>query len=550
MSSPSAADPSAAANPPAAAPSDRPARRSPTPTKRGAGGPTPGSATKASSDSTASGEARVAAAPAAAPPAPPAPKPQLGTNLYDVAWTPDEQATLEAGLTRYDETRYTSLWRYIKIAAELPAKGVRDVALRVRWMRRRGNGASGGNGSGNASGKRQKRGGQQSGGGEIAAAGGGARANAGASGSRRPPSVFEMRAPTSGFSQAGAGTVGAPHHHPAAFGSIGATPHGLHPAATRVARRHGSRRPGADAYVVGGAGAGGGMGTGQIVGGAGPGPGPGPGRGGAGVRVGTPVVGTPVGIGVPGLVPVPSGMRSGGGTIGGGVGGGDDGAGGRPSTTAGAHGGASRAARARARHVPMAIGVTPVNPQHQNQNHPAAAMGPGVSGVRFHQGGAGSVRPRRASIALAEHGGADFFRQGRGLPGSVAPEVAATLEANVALVAEIRAVNHAEGGNSRAAAMKNAERLATLRDNLVRVSEAMRDAPGIMARMPRLPARLDLALADATLRPMGGVPEEGGGARSEGAGGAEGEGEGEGEGGAAPGGRGRGGRRGRGRAKS
>ena len=283
------------------------------------------------------------------------------------------------------------------------------------------------------------------------------------------------------------------------------------------------------------------MGTGQIVGGAGPGPGPGPGRGGAGVRVGTPVVGTPVGIGVPGLVPVPSGMRSGGGTIGGGVGGGDDDAGGRPSTTAGAHGGASRAARAHARHIPMAIGVNPVNPQHQNQNHPAAAMGPGVSGagvsgVRFHQGGAASVRPRRASIALTEHGGADFFRSGRGLPGSVAPEVAATLEANVALVAEIRAVNRAEGGNSRAAAMKNAERLATLRDNLVRVSEAMRDAPGIMARMPQLPARLDLALADATLRPMGGVPEEGGGARSEGAGGAEGEGEG--EGGAVPGGRG------------
>ena len=83
---------------------------------------------------------------------------------------------------------------------------------------------------------------------------------------------------------------------------------------------------------------------------------------------------------------------------------------------------AAPAARAHARHIPMAIGVNPVNPQHQNQNHPAAAMGPGVSGagvsgVRFHQGGAASVRPRRASIALTEHGGADFFRSGRGLPG-------------------------------------------------------------------------------------------------------------------------------------
>jgi hypothetical protein len=124
--------------------------------------------------------------------------------------------------------------------------------------------------------------------------------------------------------------------------------------------------------------------------------------------------------------------------------------------------------------------------------------------------------------------------------------VAATLEANVALIAEIRAVNRAESGNPRAAAMKNAERMATLRDNLVRVTEAMRDAPGIMARMPQLPARLDLALADATLRPMERRPEEGG-ARSEGAGGAEGEGEG---GAGGRGGRGRGGRRGRRRAKS
>ena len=31
-----------------------------------------------------------------------------------------------------------SLWRYVRIAARLPNKGVRDVAMRVRWMKRKG----------------------------------------------------------------------------------------------------------------------------------------------------------------------------------------------------------------------------------------------------------------------------------------------------------------------------------------------------------------------------------------------------------------------------
>ena len=66
---------------------------------------------------------------------------KIGTNLYDVRWTAEEQAVLEHGLAVFSPERYTSLWRYIKIAANLPAKGVRDVALRVRWMTKRGGGA-------------------------------------------------------------------------------------------------------------------------------------------------------------------------------------------------------------------------------------------------------------------------------------------------------------------------------------------------------------------------------------------------------------------------
>ena len=46
------------------------------------------------------------------------------------------QRVLENGLQAFAATTHSSLWRYIKCAANLPAKGVRDVALRVRWMRR------------------------------------------------------------------------------------------------------------------------------------------------------------------------------------------------------------------------------------------------------------------------------------------------------------------------------------------------------------------------------------------------------------------------------
>ena len=64
------------------------------------------------------------------------------TNLFDVQWTAQEQSVLEEGIKKYTTEQYTSLWRYIKIAAHLPSKGVRDVALRVRWMTRKEGGRS------------------------------------------------------------------------------------------------------------------------------------------------------------------------------------------------------------------------------------------------------------------------------------------------------------------------------------------------------------------------------------------------------------------------
>ena len=93
-------------------------------------------------------------------------KTKMGTNLYDVSWSLEEQNTLEDGLLTYAEGAYDSLWRYVKIAANLPAKGVRDVALRVRWMKRKRAGektgakrrkASGANGAGASARARRRR---------------------------------------------------------------------------------------------------------------------------------------------------------------------------------------------------------------------------------------------------------------------------------------------------------------------------------------------------------------------------------------------------------
>ncbi|KAL6619472.1 hypothetical protein ACP70R_034611 [Stipagrostis hirtigluma subsp. patula] len=49
-----------------------------------------------------------------------------------VRWSPEEQALLDEGLTKYAAD--AAVVRYAKIAMSLPDKTVRDVALRCRWM--------------------------------------------------------------------------------------------------------------------------------------------------------------------------------------------------------------------------------------------------------------------------------------------------------------------------------------------------------------------------------------------------------------------------------
>ncbi|XP_043716830.1 uncharacterized protein LOC122664869 isoform X2 [Telopea speciosissima] len=49
-----------------------------------------------------------------------------------VEWSPEEQSKLEEGLVKYADE--PSIMRYVKIAATLPDKTVRDVALRCQWM--------------------------------------------------------------------------------------------------------------------------------------------------------------------------------------------------------------------------------------------------------------------------------------------------------------------------------------------------------------------------------------------------------------------------------
>lgn len=56
-------------------------------------------------------------------------------TVLAVEWSVEEQYRLEEGLSRYADE--PSIMRYIKIAATLPDKTVRDVALRCRWMTRK-----------------------------------------------------------------------------------------------------------------------------------------------------------------------------------------------------------------------------------------------------------------------------------------------------------------------------------------------------------------------------------------------------------------------------
>lgn len=71
----------------------------------------------------------------------PTPQPQPAVRLqaradtaYSTDWTPDEQVALDATLDKFPAARHTPLERYVRAAAALPRKGVRDVALRVIWL--------------------------------------------------------------------------------------------------------------------------------------------------------------------------------------------------------------------------------------------------------------------------------------------------------------------------------------------------------------------------------------------------------------------------------
>ena len=59
-------------------------------------------------------------------------------TAYRCEWDPAEQAALDAALARWPPPRHGALERYVRAAATLPRKSVRDVALRAAWLRERG----------------------------------------------------------------------------------------------------------------------------------------------------------------------------------------------------------------------------------------------------------------------------------------------------------------------------------------------------------------------------------------------------------------------------
>eukprot|EP00850_Spirogloea_muscicola_P002479 SM000009S23608 [mRNA] locus=s9:1047161:1049205:- [translate_table: standard] len=79
--------------------------------------------------------------PAALAPAPPSPAQFLHRPVLTLEWTPEEDRLLEDTLAKCPPDKYhQSLLRYIKVAASLPEKTVRDVALRCRWLTKKENG--------------------------------------------------------------------------------------------------------------------------------------------------------------------------------------------------------------------------------------------------------------------------------------------------------------------------------------------------------------------------------------------------------------------------
>lgn len=71
-------------------------------------------------------------------PSPPDFLPSISPSvMYSTAqamWTPHELQLLHAGLRQFPADRFDNVTRYIKIAATLPGKCVRDVAFKVREL--------------------------------------------------------------------------------------------------------------------------------------------------------------------------------------------------------------------------------------------------------------------------------------------------------------------------------------------------------------------------------------------------------------------------------
>ena len=57
-----------------------------------------------------------------------------GAAVYNAEWTAHEQAALDQAAVKFPAERYQPFELYVRIAATLPRKGVRDVALRLRWL--------------------------------------------------------------------------------------------------------------------------------------------------------------------------------------------------------------------------------------------------------------------------------------------------------------------------------------------------------------------------------------------------------------------------------
>jgi hypothetical protein len=393
---------------------------------------------------------------------------KMGTNLYDVSWSLEEQSVLEKGLETFPESAYGGLWRYVKIAAHLPAKGVRDVALRVRWMKRKQLGEKGTNkrrkasagdpsanahlgaGAGSIPGAggekkalngaeiRTERNAKKSGGDKGGGAEGRRRgpnpgsnrsANVGATGTGRPRSVFSMPMPGSGEARV----------------VVNGAADALGGAATI------SNARGGGGHILGG----------RVQGGP-------PGYGAMGGGMGTGVLPVP---GVPGYAHHPPGMPPG-----------------------------------MYPHAYPLAGMPPGMP-------PPGAAPPSAHVFRV-------PPPAAPSGALEDHGGVEITAG----VGAIDRRLYGRLVSNGAIIARLRDDDAARDGSAslgisshgetsdaktvaretNTALLSPKERISLLtefRDTLLDILETMRVTGGIMQRMPPLPVAVDGALASVVLPP-------------------------------------------------